>query len=159
MGNLNMNLDEIEETEVDISPVPPGKYVCEIADTEVKVNSKGTGKICKVRSKIVDGEYKGKSIFMSFNVTHESTKAQQIGKGQFKSLCKSCGIASGEIEDSSELHGRLFGASVKLEDRGEYGEQNRVAYTFPIIKNSTAFAPAPIEEDTPDFMKDENCPV
>lgn len=148
MGNLNLNLDEIEDAEMDFSPVPPGKYVCEVTESEVKVNSKGTGKICKVRAKVSEGEFKGRSLFLNFNVSHESVKAQQIGKAQFKSLCKSCGIISGEIEDSSELHGKKFGASVKLEDRGDYGEQNTVSYTFPIVA----------EKSAPDFLEKDDIP-
>lgn len=155
MGNLNLNLDEIEDTELDFSPVPAGKYVCEVVESEVKVNSKNTGKICKVRAKIAEGEFKGKSLFMSFNVSHESAKAQQIGKGQFKALCKACGIISGEIEDSSELHGRKFGASVKLEDGGEYGDRNVVSYTFPV--NAAPVNAVP-KKESPDFLATDDVP-
>lgn len=123
-------MDSIEDNEYDFSPPPAGKYDFGIVEAGTVANSKGTGKIFKARAKIIDGEQKGKSLFINLNVQHDSVEAQKIGRGQFKSLCIACGL-TGFVENSSELLGKHFKASTKIETTAQWGEQAKISYFIP----------------------------
>lgn len=137
MGDINMDLDQVEDNEINITPPPPGRYLFQLEEVGVKNNSKNTGKIFKARAKIIEGEHTGKNVFINLNITHESAEAQKIGRGQFKSLCKACGVKGGYVENSSELFERKFRASVKTDNTPEYGEQARISY---FIEDSSGVA-------------------
>lgn len=137
MGDLNVDLDQVEDNEINITPPPAGRYLFELVEVAVRSNSKNTGKIFKARAKIIEGEHAGKNVFINLNITHESAEAQKIGRGQFKSLCKACGVKGGYVENSSELFGKEFRATVKTENSPEYGEQARIAY---FIEGSSALS-------------------
>lgn len=46
-----------------IEPIPESKYLFEIVDAKASTSAKGTGVNVRIRAKVVDGEYAGRSSF------------------------------------------------------------------------------------------------
>lgn len=132
MGNLNHNLDEHPETVGFDEPVPAGIYKFEITEGQVTPTSAGTGLVCKIVLKIIEGEHAGRNCWDNFNIKNPSEKAQQIGRGRLSNLCKACGKI-GMIEDTSELLGIPILAKIKvLPAEGQYRAKNEVSAYYPI---------------------------
>lgn len=129
MGNLELNLDEIENVQSD--PIPAGRYVMQAVNSEVKVTSAGDGRYVKYELEVLEGPHTGRKVFALFNIENKSEKAQQIGRGQLKSFAKACGLASGLISDSFELHEIPVVVRVDVDTHPEYGAQNRVKGFYP----------------------------
>lgn len=126
MGNLNFDSSAVEPN-VDISePIPPGDYIVGIVESSVGATSRGDGVICKMTAEVMEGDYKGRKVFLNFNLRNPNKKAEEIGQGQLSALCRACGML-GLVADSSELHGIPFKARVKVQPgSGEYGPKNTI---------------------------------
>lgn len=123
MGNLDLDLDTIEEVKMDFDPLPKGEYLAEVTNSEVVPTKRGDGMILKLTFDVLEGDYKDRKIFASFNIANPSEKAQQIGRGQLKDLCIALG-KSGIVNDSTELHGIPFRVRVKIETSEGYAPRN-----------------------------------
>jgi hypothetical protein len=71
-------------------------------------------------------------------LTHESEKAQAIGRGMFKDICACCGV-TGQVTDLETLYFKPCVISVRIEkDRnGEYPDKNKVVRVYPIGAQAT----------------------
>lgn len=135
---------QIEDT---FELIPPGDYKVTITDSEMKMNSKGTGEFLKVSLTISDDGYTGRMLFDNFNLVHVNDKAVEIAQKQFAGLCKAAGVLA--PSDSSELHDIEIIAVVDIE-----GDYNRVKRYKAIEKKGnlagkTAAAPAPAPKPAP----------
>ena len=117
MGNLEFNSAETEPTSMEFEPLPAGWYMLKIVDTEKKTTKAGDGEYLKIAFDIVGGintgAGKGRKHWENFNLWNPSEKAQQIARGQFSGLCRACGKI-GLVKDSSELHGKIIEARLKV---------------------------------------------
>lgn len=133
MANLGFNFDanEVEpDTGGRSEPVPEGRYVLQVVDSDVVENAKRTGSVLKLTIEVFDGALKGRKMFESLNIQHESVQAQEIGQKQLSALCHAAGVAA--ITDSAELHYQPFEADVGIEPEspkpggGTYAAKNRI---------------------------------
>ena len=91
------DLDFIENRET-IQPsaayelMPKGRYSAYVKETELKDNSKRTGKVLTITYKITEEGFAGREVKHYFNVANESTEAQEIGLGQLSACGKACGF-------------------------------------------------------------------
>ncbi len=68
MANLHgFNANDVEPT-TDFDPVPAGRYVAVITQSEVKLNKAGTGSYLQFTFQIIDGEYKGRYLWARLNL-------------------------------------------------------------------------------------------
>lgn len=116
MANLGFNFDanEVEpDTGGRSDPIPEGRYVLQVTDSDVVENAKNTGLVMKLTIEVFDGPLKGRKMFESLNIQHDSVQAQEIGQKQLSALCHACGVTA--VTDSSELHYQPFEADVGIE--------------------------------------------
>jgi hypothetical protein len=124
-------------------PVPPGTYMLMITDSDYTSTKNGNGKVLKLTSQIVDGEYQGRNVFENLCLEHENPKTVQIAKAKFSALCKALRITSA-VKDSSELHNKTYFVNLGIEEGSQgYADKNVIKkYIFdkPEINSETITA-------------------
>lgn len=112
--------------------IPEGDYQAVIVESEFKNNKKGTGIILSLKAEIVEGEYKGVTIFGDLNYTHKNPKAEQIGQGQLRSLCDAVKLFT-RLNDTCEIHNKPFLLRVGYQPSTEqYKEKNTMKTFLPL---------------------------
>ncbi len=78
--------------------LPAGRYqvlVDKVEVDETKAKREGTaakGELVKVQFEVLNDQFAGRKLFERFNVSHDNTQAQNIGRGQLAQLCKAVGV-------------------------------------------------------------------
>jgi hypothetical protein len=132
MATLNFDPNSVEDDRGP-APIPAGRYLLEIVDTQSIDNKKGTGKYLFLIMRVVEGQYEGRKVFDRINYINTSEQAQQIARKQLKRLCGLCGV-TGDLVDSEQLHFRRFYANVVVKPDEGYGQQNEVKYPAATIQ-------------------------
>ncbi len=132
MANLGFEFDPDQvEPLKPLEPVPTGKYLVMITDSEVTNNSKNTGTLLKLTLDILEGEYQGQKVFDNVNLTHNKPEAQSMGQSQLSSIFRACG--KGRSGDSSVLHNIPISVNVEYRPKTEqYRAGNNVQSYEPI---------------------------
>lgn len=82
---LNLgDFDDVQEFQL----MPEGLNKVMVISGEIKDNSAGTGRYIVVEMQNATGE----NVRAFFNVEHQNTKAQNIGKAQYKRFVSACGF-------------------------------------------------------------------
>ena len=105
MAHIEFDANEYEPMG-NFDPLPKGEYMVVISGSEIKDNSKGTGKYLLLVYDVVDGEYHGRKLFDRLNIINDSAQAQQIGKGQLSAICRAVNVH--HLNDTCELHDKPF---------------------------------------------------
>lgn len=115
MASLNgFNPDEVpEDDNGSFEPIPPGRYELEVVDSDLVQTKSGKGMLLKLQHRVVSGPHENRRIFSQHNFQHDNPTAQEIGQREIKHLCAAIGH-TGPLEDSNDLHGIAFMASVKI---------------------------------------------
>jgi hypothetical protein len=109
-------------------PLKAGKYLTCITEAKVEPLFSGKGNKLSVKIKIMEGEYKDRNIFHSFNVKHENKDAELIGKQQLKGLMHCIGLGD-ILNETAELLGKSFVTVTKIQKDNVTGdEKTRVSY-------------------------------
>ncbi|MBX9874433.1 MAG: DUF669 domain-containing protein [Beijerinckiaceae bacterium] len=115
MANMGgFNPDEVpDDDRGGLDPIPPGRYELEVVDSDLVQTKSGTGMLLKLQHRVVSGQYENRRIFSQHNFKNDNPVAQEIGQREIKALCAAIGHM-GPLEDSNDLHGITFTATVKL---------------------------------------------
>lgn len=129
MASLNFSTSGQAEMD-DFSVVPVGDYNAQIVKSELKDTKAGDGKRLNFQFKILDGEFKGRILFVGLNVQNPNPTAVEISMKELTSICKACKKEA--VEDSGELHNIPLKISVKIKPAsGNYAEQNQIIKYMP----------------------------
>lgn len=140
-----MWFDASKEKPFSFDPIPEGIYRVEIASSEEKANSKGTGKVLELAFEVLDGEYAGSTVFAYLNTENPNPKSQQIGRGQISTICR-C-VKQMELNDPCELEGHRLSVKVALTTRPGKGmddppiPSNEVKAFYPEAKGTVTADP------------------
>lgn len=138
-------------------PIPPGDYILQVSETELKNTKDGTGQYIKVAFTVMGPKYEGRKIFTNFNIRNASPEAERIGVSQLKALVVAGGVAE-PLMDTDQLIGATVSARVTIDksDDPQYGDQNRVSRYKPVTPVSApgagampGVAPIPMPANTP----------
>lgn len=174
MGNLgNFNSAEIEPNNMNYDPLPAGKYLARVTESEVVTTSKG-GEMLKLTFTVDEKGYESRRVWTNLNIVNDSEKAQQIALGMLSALCRAVGKV-GVVSDSSMLHEKPLLISVGIEPgTTQYPEpRNKVTGFYPAkdfadpvpqkegtrvkgrknIKEAVEATEEAPEEELPDFLK------
>ena len=78
MANLNgFNANEVEPT-TDFDPIPAGKYLAVITESESKPNKAGTGSYLQLTFQVIEGEYKNRFLWARLNLDNPNQTAVKI---------------------------------------------------------------------------------
>ena len=124
MANLN-NFDANNvDPSVALDPIPAGKYIAVITETEMKPTKAGGGKYLQLTFQIVDGEYKGRLVWARLNLENKSEMTVKIARGELSAICRAVGVMA--PKDSVELHNIPLEINVGLKKRDDNGEFTNV---------------------------------
>lgn len=111
-------------------PIPAAWYLAEMTKSEYKQNSAKTGHFLNCQVKVLEGEHKGRLVFVLMNLDNPSTTAVEIAQKELASICEACGID--ELEDSTELHGIPMAIRVIIKPAsGGYPPKNEIKAYLP----------------------------
>lgn len=109
----------------DLEPIPAGKYLAAITESEMKANKSGTGGYLQLTFQILDGPYKNRFVWARLNLNNPNATAVQIARGELSALCRAVGVLA--PKDSLELHNLPLVITVKCKTRKDTGElQNEI---------------------------------
>lgn len=124
MANLN-NFDANNvDPSVALDPIPAGKYIAVVTETEMKPTKAGGGKYLQLTFQIIDGDYKGRLVWARLNLKNKSEMTVKIARGELSAICRAVGVMA--PKDSIELHNIPLEINVGLKKRDDNGEFTNV---------------------------------
>lgn len=162
MASLNgFNPDEVPDDDRDsFEPIPPGRYELEVVDSDLVQTKNGKGMLLKLQHRVVSGPFENRRIFSQHNFQHENATAQEIGQREIKQLCAAIGH-TGPLEDSNDLHGIAFVASVKIgKTTPDYPDpKNEISRFIPRDGGMSAQNSAQTQRQTPTTQQRQATPA
>jgi hypothetical protein len=86
----------------DIGPIPAGEYAAQIIDSDVKPTQRGDGNYAELTYEVIDGEFKGRKVWLRLNLDNPNQKAVEIAQRQLSAICHVTGVM--QINDTQQLH-------------------------------------------------------
>lgn len=123
MANLNFNATDVDPA-VGYDPIPAGKYLAAITESEEKPTKSGSGSYVQLTFQILEGEYKGRLVWARLNLDNPNATAVKIARAELSAICRAVGVMS--PKDSAELHNLPLVISVGVKPRKDNGEPSNV---------------------------------
>ena len=123
MANLNFDANQVDPS-VALDPLPAGKYLAVISESEFKPTKTGVGKYLQLTFQIIDGEFKGRLVWARLNLENKSEMTVKIARGELSAICRAIGVM--QPKDSVELHNVPLEINVGLKKRDDNGEFTNV---------------------------------
>ena len=120
MANLNGFDANSVNPATDFEPLPAGKYLAIITDSEMKPTKSGSGNYLELTFQVIDGPFKGRMLWSRLNLDNPSTQAVQIAQGELSAICRAVGVM--QPKDSIELHNLPLLVTVKCKKRDDTGD-------------------------------------
>lgn len=124
MATLN-NFDANQvDPSVALDPLPAGKFLAVVSESELKPTKTGGGKYLQLTFQIIDGEFKGRLVWARLNLENKSEMTVKIARGELSAICRAIGVM--QPKDSVELHNVPLEINVGLKKRDDNGEFTNV---------------------------------
>ena len=125
MANLNgFDANTVEPAD-ELEPIPAGKYIAVITDSEMKPTKSGSGNYLQLTFQIVEGEYANRLLWVRLNLDNPNATAVDIARRELSSICRSVGVLV--PTDSVDLHNLPCCIHVRVKRRNDTGElQNEI---------------------------------
>ena len=149
MADLNFNAHEVEPA-TDFEPIPAGKYIAIITGSEMKPTKAGTGSYLELTFQIIDGEHKGRLLWIRLNLDNPNQLAVQIARAELSAICRATGVMA--PKDSCELHDLPLQIAVKCKKRKDTGEIANEVKGYA-RKEAAAGQPQQQETNTPPWVR------
>ena len=152
MANLNgFDASQVEPT-ASYDPIPAGKYLAAITESEMKPTKNGSGSYLQMTFTVLEGEYKNRVLWARLNLNNPNATAVKIARSELSALCHAVGVLT--PRDSLELHNIPLVITVKVKKREDTGEHtNEIKAYEP--KSVAAGQPqqAPVNSTTPPWKR------
>ncbi len=119
MVALTFNAHDVEPS-TGFDPLPTGKYPAIIVDSDEKPTKSGNGSYLQFEFEILDGQYKGRKLWVRLNTKNPSAKAVEIAKAEMSALCRAIGVMT--PQDTVELHSIPIELTVRCKKNRDSGE-------------------------------------
>ena len=101
MATLNFNANEVEPSK-EFDPIPAGKYIAVITDSEMKETRAGTGRYLQLEFEITDGEFAGRKLWARLNIENQNAEAVRMARADLSAICRAVNVLT--PSDSIDLH-------------------------------------------------------
>ena len=101
----------------EFEPIPVGKYLAVITDSEFKPTKAGNGEYLQLTFEIIDGDYKGRLLWARLNLDNPNPAAVKIAKAELAAICKAVSVP--RPNESSDLHNLPMLIDVRLKKRSD----------------------------------------
>jgi hypothetical protein len=120
MANLNgFNAANVDPA-TDFEPIPAGRYLAIISNSEMKPTKSGSGTYLELCFQLIDGPFKNRLLWSRLNLSNPNNQAVQIAQGELSAICRAVGVM--QPKDSAELHNLPLQISVKCKKREDTGD-------------------------------------
>lgn len=92
MANLTGMYNPEAEAQQDFAPIPSGEYPAQIVESDMKPTKNNNGQYLELTYAVIDGEFKGRKVWVRLNLDNPNAQAVEIANRQFKSICESAGV-------------------------------------------------------------------
>lgn len=124
MAHLNgFNANEVEPA-VGFDPIPAGKYLAIISESEMKPTKSGSGDYLQLTFQVIEGEHKGRLLWARLNLDNPNSTTVKIARAELSAICRAVGVLA--PKDSIELHNIPLIITVGLKKRDDTGELTNV---------------------------------
>lgn len=132
------DLTNVKETTA-FTVIPKGEYLVSAKAGELKATKAGDGSYVKVEFTVIEGEYTGRKIWMTFNVINPNPIAVEIGMAQLKGFFKAAGLTESQMKSlkPESFAGQSAIAIVDIET-DSYGEKNKIKAFKPALTSDSA---------------------
>lgn len=120
MASLNGFDANRVEPSTDYDPLPAGKYLAVITESEMKPTKAGTGQYLQLTFEILDGQFKGRKVWARLNLINTNDMTVKIAQAELSAICRAVGVLA--PNDSVELHNLPLMITVKCKKRPDTGE-------------------------------------
>ena len=145
MAHLNnFNANEVEPA-LNFEPIPAGKYLAAITESEMKPTKNGSGRYLQLTFTIIEGEYKNRVLWARLNLENPNATAVKIARAELSAICHATGVMT--PRDSVELHNLPMTIGVKLKKRDD-GELSNEIKTYERRVSSEQAPQAPVTSNT-----------
>ena len=118
------NLNGFDATQVDptvaYEPIPAGKYLVAITESELKPTKNNSGSYLQLTFEVLEGEFRGRKVWDRLCVNHPNPMTVKIARGNLSAICRAVGVM--QPRDSVDLHNLPLLITVKLKKREDTGE-------------------------------------
>jgi Protein of unknown function (DUF669) len=133
-------------------PLPAGKYLAAIIDSEMKPTRAGTGEYLQLTFEVLEGPHKGRRVWSRLNLVNPNAQAVKIGQAELSAVCRAVGVLA--PSDSTDLHNLPLVIQVKCTKRKDTGEiSNEVGGYLPREAQAPAQVPAPAVNGVPPWKR------
>lgn len=105
-------------------PIPAGKYLAAITESDMKPTKSGVGQYLQFTFQIIEGEYKGRLVWSRLNLDNPNATTVKVARAELSAICRAVGVPA--PKDSAELHNLPLIISVGLKKRDDTGEMTNV---------------------------------
>ena len=120
MADLHgFDAQQVEPT-TEFAPLPAGKYLAMITDSELKPTKSGTGQYLQLTFQILEGDCQGRCVWARLNLHNDNATAVKIARAELSAICRAVGVMC--PQDSCELHNLPLLITVKCKRRDDTGE-------------------------------------
>ena len=102
MANLTGMYNPEAEAQQDFAPIPSGEYPAQIVESDMKPTKNNNGQYLELTYAVIDGEFKGRKVWVRLNLDNPNAQAVEIANRQFKSIQESAGVLN--PTQSEQLH-------------------------------------------------------
>lgn len=150
MANLNgFNANDVEPN-ADFEPIPAGRYLATVIDSQMKPTKNGNGSYLELTFEVLEDPYKGRRLWARLNLENPNPKTVQIARGELSALCRAVGVLA--PNDSVELHNLPLLLNVKLKRRKNTDELQNEIRGFS-KKEAPAAQPQQATTNTPPWRR------
>ena len=108
------------EPSATFEPLPAGKYLAAITESEMKPTKAGTGQFLQLTFQILEGPHKGRFVWSRLNLDNPNATAVQIAQAELSAICRAVNVLS--PRDSVDLHNLPLVINVRCKKRVDTGE-------------------------------------
>lgn len=136
MSTLTFDATEVDPRKT-FDPIPAGKYVAVITESEEKATRAGTGSYLQLTFQVIEGEFEGRKVWARLNLNNPNDQAVGIARAELSAICRAVNVM--KLTDSSQLHDIPLVIKVAQRPNKESGEvSNEIKGYDPKAATTTA---------------------
>ena len=138
------------EPNAPLDPIPAGKYLAAIVKSEMKPTKSGQGEYLELNFQILDGDYKGRSVWARLNLNNPNAQTVKIARGELSAVCRAVGVMA--PNDSTDLHNLPLVIDVRCKKRTDTGDiTNELKGYAP--REAASGKPQQVDNGTPPWLR------
>lgn len=121
-------------------PIPAGKYLAQIVESEMVETKDKKGKFLKLVFRVIDGPAKGRKCTSRLNLINQNRQTVEIAQRELSAVSHSVGVMV--FRDSAALHDIPLAIDIGLEKRSDNGAMANVIKGYE--KKDVMLAPSAV---------------